>query len=141
MKVPEQTIVNLYKIADHLEKNVTDEQFNISVWRGIGNGRHTLSECSYISKHECGTVGCAIGHAVFIEGLEPIDEEFSPNFDDIPTLDFRLYRNRILKGVSGGDFEYVFGSDNHDSPETKTRAATIARIRELADSKGVIYGN
>lgn len=127
-KLPEQTVINLNKIADFLESNVKDEQFNIKEWR----------EGDYRSKHDCGTTGCAIGWAPFIEGLEPLECEFTPDWGGHSySLDFRLYWRRILEGVDSDTFDNVFGADNAFNPLSETREHTIKRIRALANGEEI----
>ncbi len=51
--------LTMMAMADHLQYNVTDEQFHMGLWMKAGE--------------ECGTVGCAIGHtAHMIHGLEMV---------------------------------------------------------------------
>lgn len=135
-RLPKQTIDNLNKIADFLETAVKDEQFNISVWRGNGLGEST----SFRSLHACGTVGCAIGWAPFIEGLEPLASEYVESvFLGETYLNFEEYRERILECVRGETFDHVFGPDNALDPVRKTREHTIKRIRDFALLADRIY--
>jgi len=52
----------LSRIADLLERKVTDKQFNMEVWWGKRNGE--VVDARYTGEVSCKTVGCAIGWAV-----------------------------------------------------------------------------
>ena len=58
----EQRIRNREKLANFLMKKVSDEQFDMSVYRADEDG----DEVPYNSKTDCGTVGCALGWGPFV---------------------------------------------------------------------------
>lgn len=63
---------NLMKLGEYLWQNIKDEQFGMELFR-----QHNNENCEFYSKEDCGTVGCALGWAPFVKGLEPIKSDFS----------------------------------------------------------------
>lgn len=79
---------NIMLLAKHIYNNVTQEQFNMQHFRVNSSG----NTCDFISITDCGTVGCALGHAPFITGLETSLEEYYSN----GTLAFLKYCERVF---------------------------------------------
>lgn len=113
---------NLTKLADFLETEVTDKQFDIGTYL-------STVESSYVGVDkivpECGTVGCAVGWAS------------------------SLFYKEALRSWTWTDFQKeVFGCDDWDSgvgeymfhysqPRgQRTRKATIKRIRKVVANRG-----
>ena len=81
-------------------KKVDPKKFNMDTFRSSDD----KFEKDYISKTNCGTVGCALGWAPFIAGLEPIEEDFGPE-----SLDWERYSGRIFPDMTGlGSWEWLF---------------------------------
>ena len=81
-------------------KKVDPKKFNMDTFRSSDD----KFEKDYISKTNCGTVGCALGWAPFIAGLEPIREDFGPE-----SLDWERYSGRIFPDMTGlGSWEWLF---------------------------------
>lgn len=117
---------NLTKLADFLEKELTDKQFNIRNYL-TDEG----SECKIVipKEYECGTIGCAIGWAPFALGNEGWDGK-----------SFCRYAESNF-GCSDSDEDigtYMFSSDWYGTPQ-ETRLATVDRIREVVKQDGLIY--
>jgi len=60
---------NLNKLADYLEANVTDADFDMQAFRRVSKKEKS---CRFLSPTDCGTCGCALGYAPLVEGLEPL---------------------------------------------------------------------
>lgn len=87
---------NLNKLADFLE-TLPEEKFDLSQYRK--DKKDDVYEAEFKSMTDCGTVGCAIGWAPFIEGLEPKEEEFkhawhAPEIGKV--LDYAGYSERVF---------------------------------------------
>jgi len=80
---------------------VTQETFDMRYFRS-GNPRH-LND--FFSIHKCGTVGCLMGWAPFIEGLETQKKDFS---EITGNLYFDEYHLRVF-GIKGDLDDLVFG--------------------------------
>lgn len=124
---------NLNKLADFLEA-LPAEKFDMEYFRAERASTVSYS-VEYESTHKCGTVGCAVGWAPFVEGLAPIEAEFEVEFDwNNPTLNFIAYSRRIFGAEPmdhGGAWDLMFsqewaGDVNHNNPK-----ATAARIRTV----------
>lgn len=127
---------NLAKLADYLENNVKDSQFNMTYMRGDGFGYY----CDFKSKTDCGAVGCALGWAPFI--IKVKSDDFESFSEDPKSLDFNKYADRVFG--TGDDMRnsaqwcYMFDYKWADSPRQSTRKAAVKRIRNLVDSEGKI---
>lgn len=115
-------LANLEKLADFLENEITNKQFDISEYR------QNNEQCMYgTHKHYCGTIGCAIG--------------WIPEALDIKVVGNTTYKNlaNTYVGCDDDDFNigtYMFDSDWSIQSRGFTRKATIKRIREVVQSKG-----
>lgn len=110
-------LANLEKLADFLENEITDKQFDIKDYR---QGYDILT-------HDCGTIGCAIGW---------IPEALGESI-----VGFTHYRSlaKYTIGCSDADFNigtYMFNSGWSIQSRGFTRKATVKRIREVVQSKG-----
>ena len=116
---------NLLKLAEGIE-GIDQEFFNMRDFRSHG--------CHYTplrSVSDCGTVGCAMGWAPFIEGLEIKSEDLIDNHDTKETeLGFGKYGNRIL-GIPCGSpiWEWLFSGDWSKIDNTPTGVSL--RIQEF----------
>ena len=82
MKTTPEQLENLTILADYLENNVKDSQFNISIFRGepVEGCENPIDSydfiedftpCDVVDGSECGSVGCAVGwgvHALMEKG-------------------------------------------------------------------------
>lgn len=114
---------NLKKLADFLETEVTDKQFNIETY--LSNSGNYINVDIVVS--ECGTVGCAVGWASSL-----------------------FYKEALRSWNWTGFQEEVFGCNDYDNgvgmymfhcfqPRGQgSRKATIKRIRKVVANKGVI---
>lgn len=120
-KITKKQINNLLKLADFLEFDIQNKQFNIEFMRS-----HEGDEVSFKSKTECGTAGCALGWSPFI-----ID--FLPSEKSLYSCEWRLYTERVFGVISGlDDWEYLFSEAWHLHGKERTRLATAKRIRDYA---------
>ena len=91
---------NLLLLADHLLKNVSQDQFDMENFRSDDG----LGVC-FRSKNRCGTAGCALGHAPFVSMLAPIPDDFT----DAGVLAFNKYAERIFDISQYSDeFSWIF---------------------------------
>jgi len=63
---------NLIKLSKFILKNIKDEQFSMKWFRS----NHTDNGVEFYTKEYCGTVGCALGWAPFVPGLEAIGSDW-----------------------------------------------------------------
>jgi len=95
-------VTNLKKLRNYLEKHVTQDKFDMESFRRKNLDENTV--CDFTTKNKCGTIGCALGWAPFVKGLEPEPVEFYPGgFFGIPTLDFYQYSQRLFNTADGSD--------------------------------------
>lgn len=123
----------LEKLANFLENEIKDEQFDISEYR----------DDPFYSKHNCGTVGCALGWCPFV--VKTKDSDYTKDFftDIKQSLDFDKYSRRIFGSTMiGSDLKsslliYMFSADWSEEAyhlpnnRQQTRKGTIRRIREV----------
>ena len=79
-------IENLTKLADFLESEVKDDQFDISEYRRSEFGDVRDFKCI----GDCGTIGCALGWLPFV--IKPHLSDFNSNMN----LDFNRFSQRPL---------------------------------------------
>lgn len=97
---------NLAKLADYIEKDVTQEMFDMEHYRS-----NSGSPCEYIDEDNCGTVGCALGWAPFVKGLGVVDSDFRFSWTDdgyVAALSFGNYVDRVFD-LHPVDFDFLFG--------------------------------
>lgn len=124
---------NLLKLANYLENNVTQEMFDMKLYRMDSKGNSVI----YTSKAECGTVGCALGYGPFVIGLETKEEDFIRG-SNYHYLAFYYYCKRVFNldsDINSERWEFLFGSDwvNHDN----TPLGAAARIRYLVEGNSL----
>lgn len=113
----------LAKLANYLETEVKDEDFDIRHYRVDGKDYFMLKQGL---KHKCGTVGCAIGHVPFA---------FRINFNNYTS--FKGISSAFLGVAHWSDaFKYMFHYEWVYNQRQKTRKATIERIRKFVEVKG-----
>ena len=122
---------NLTKLADYLEKVITDKQFDISSYR-----RDSFNDViEFKNINDCGTIGCALGWAPFVNGLEVVESDYISILEN-RTLGFNRYSERIFNlSTSDDKYDFLFSSYWSDSPE-ETRLATVNRIRKFVKQDG-----
>jgi len=91
---------NLVKLAKYILEEVSDEQFDMKWFRS----NHIDTGVEFFSKENCGTVGCALGWAPFVKGLEVIEDDY----DYLDYLNFHIYSNRVFRGVLGRYWDFLF---------------------------------
>lgn len=130
-------LYNLAMLADFLQKEVTDKQFNIKNFRM----KNSKILTPFKSLNDCGSIGCALGWAPFvIKPAESTYEVFYDYFDHTVTtkLSFESYSEEAfgctVNDNSLGDFMFggVWGVDKVQ----RTRLATVKRIREVVEAEG-----
>lgn len=136
------TSKNLRLLADHIERNVDQSQIDMSIFK-----RHGNKPVDWMLDDECGTVGCALGHAPCVEELKPIKSDFVKYSEVSPTiLVWNVYGARVFPGLYhvlriGGEGQYngfdkVTELDHwHDvfSEElSSNKAEVVARLRYKA---------
>ena len=115
-------IENLTKLADFLESEVKDEQFDIYAYR-----KKFGEDYPFFSKSDCGSVGCALGWLPFISSAE--DVQVCSRSGEV---DFGVLSKRVLGVEEFSLFgQYMFSSRWADNDHEKTREATIRRIRNV----------
>lgn len=133
-KLNKRHLKNLEKLANFLEKKVTNKQFKMDDFRQNKNG----VSCEFVSNKSCGTIGCALGWAPF--KIPAKRGHFNNDSVGFKYLDFDLYA-RLTFGCSVGDCsagDYMFSGEWYDNKKQRTRLATVKRIREIITSKGKI---
>ncbi len=111
------TANNLIKLANYIEMNVPQEKLDMSSFRAK----------FFINKHDCGTSGCALGWAPFVEGLEPVESDFDGPYVG---LDFWQYSERVFPALGShmsADWEEVFDSDL-----SSDKTQVVYRLRKKA---------
>jgi len=80
---------NLVKLSKYIFEMIADEKFNLKNFRSICD----VASCNFKSKEDCGTVGCALGWAPFVKGLEFVESDFCRT----GILNFYKYSNRVFE--------------------------------------------
>ena len=118
---------NLLKLADYLDGEVTQEQFNMAWYRTANDGRIT----DFYNTHDCGSVGCALGWSPFVKGLEPHDCDYVDLGDDYGEyLNFRDYSARVFD-LSSSEWTWCF--DSYWVKIDNTPSGAAKRIRYLVE--------
>jgi len=106
---------NLLLLADYLEALPEDyKHFHMAAYNKDGY------DPSQITESHCGTAACAVGHAIYVDGLP------EPNYDET----WNDYSYRIF-GVSDEEWCWCFGVDWRYIDNTPHGAAK--RIRYMVD--------
>jgi len=110
VKVPEEVLERFQKIVDWVKENVAPEDFDMLYFRARkrddvvleGSTLKLIVDAPFVNKENCGSVGCLLGWAPFIEGLEPPLDCFKqelPTYRSTvkppPELNFRYYQQWI----------------------------------------------
>jgi len=124
--------INMIRLASYLEEFVTQDMFDMSRFRRVQDSPHTID---FISKTDCGTIGCALGWCPFIEGLEPLSEEINDKHPEAakenPILDWRAYCLRVIgTGTGSLNWNFLFSGSWDSFDNTPNGAA--GRLRYLA---------
>ena len=71
---------NLLKLAEHLKTKVTKRQFDMEMYRKKRKFFFKKVDTAYkVDRSDCGSIGCALGWAPFVEGLESQTEDLHYN--------------------------------------------------------------
>lgn len=111
------TADNLIKLANYIEMNVPQEKLDMRYCR----------ERAFKSLNDCGTSGCALGWAPFVEGLEPIEEDCNRVSR---CLNFWQYSQRVFPALGNNmssSWEEVFDSDL-----SSDKTQVVYRLRKKA---------
>lgn len=128
MAISKKNIKNLEKLANFLETEITDKQFDIGTI--LKNRNHNYSS-RYLPApneimEECGTVGCAIGWS------SALFYKHALKYDDWGEFSDSLFGVNLGHPVGA----YMFSDSWSEVRTQKSRKATIKRIREVIDQKG-----
>jgi len=104
---------NLVKLAKFILENIKDEQFNMSSFRL----NKYYNSVRFKSKEDCGTIGCALGWAPFVEGLEVVKSDYYKG--EPMYLDFDLYSKRVFGTAFGIFWEFLFSLGWHEIDNTR----------------------
>lgn len=123
-------IKNLLALADFLETKVRDDQFHLSNYRA---NQHGLA-VAFRSLEDCGTVGCALGWAPFVnDEMSVKPRHFSTSLPGLPAfVDWEKYSEEVF-GIRlySSIFVHLFSSHWGECPEGGSRMGTVNRIREF----------
>jgi hypothetical protein len=139
--ITQATANNLIALADHLDNDVREEDFNFVKWK-------------------CGTVGCAVGHAgtmeIFIErGLIFNTSKYGLPFPSIKDSEIDLETSRellvrvadVIFGINITDFAYLFltsfdgliyEAPNNYLDTLASKYAVAANIRKFVDTRKIL---
>lgn len=117
---------NLLKLAKYLT-TIDQSRFNMLFYRANCKGHNT----AFLDKNSCGTAGCALGWAPFVEGLEVIPEDYRFSSSGI---NFSIYGERIfdIEDGLGIEWDYLFSGGWQDVDPTPIGAAE--RIIDLVEN-------
>lgn len=127
MHLSKKHLNNLTKLADFLEKEVTNKQFDISFY--LENNYEHIA-CNKVVD-ECGTIGCAIGWATSLFFNEA---KKSHNYCDFSREVFGCCTMNMGERLLVA--KYMFDGCWSDVRTQKSKAATVKRIREVVRHKG-----
>ena len=98
---PAQIAENLNLLADHIDQHVEEHELDMSDFRQTRNESGQLRSADFLDAHHCGSVGCAVGHAPFVDApqFKPLYSEFHActGWRD---LNWGLYTSRLF-GCNG----------------------------------------
>ena len=115
------TVENLRKLADYIEQQVPQDKLDMSGYRKDSEGE----EAYFFSKHNCGTSGCALGWAPFVEGLEPEEQDYYTGERD---LSWEAYGDRIFPDLGVLRWSLVFGGGL-----SSDKFEVLKRLRDMAN--------
>lgn len=134
-------LIRLAKLADFLETKITNKQFNMERYRSVVDESYLdkLKACEFVSKNDCGTIGCALGWAPMVTPAQKSDFHKSMGTYQ---LNFSTFSRRAL-GLQDHqqEWKYLFDGDWADNKKHKTRLAAVKRIRKLVANGGVLDHN
>lgn len=126
----EEKLANLTKLADFIENEVKDEQFDMSWYRQtFDKKRDRVVLCQFISKNDCGTVGCALGWGPWV--VPPIFEDFRSG-----ELAWDRYCDNHFFDDHSDDYDYLFSSSWTDREPGASRMDAVGRIRHYVKHDG-----
>ena len=92
---------NLLKLAKFLE-TLPQEKFDIGKYRKCKGGYLA----PFRDVDNCGSIGCSIGWAPFVKGLEPVSDDWNND----GTLSFGAYSRRIFN-ITHDEWSWCFSSE------------------------------
>ena len=124
---------NFLKLATKLD-TVPQEEFHMEIYRGILSKSGVPLHRRFRSPSDCGTVGCALGHAPLTPGLETIPLDFPIHYilgePQGRQLEWDSYALRIF-GISPESDAGAFIFSSGWTPVDNTPQGAAARIRYL----------
>lgn len=124
----------LSKLADFLETEIGNKQFNMEKYRAEQSDNFSDNEtnsCSFIDKNNCGTIGCALGWGPFVTRTQ--NSDFTDNY----SLDWHRFSKRAFGlDLNNNEASYLFSGDWAKSVKGKTRMAAVKRIRAVVSNGG-----
>lgn len=92
-----QIAENLNLLADHIENNVPQDQLDMTDFRQRRNEAGKLRSANFLGHHDCGSVGCAVGHAPFVDApqFKPVASEFHDGSEGLD-LNWGTYSTRLF---------------------------------------------
>ena len=118
------TVENLRKLADYIEQHVPQDKLDMSWYRRDSIG----IEVGFQDHHNCGTSGCALGWAPFVEGLGPVEEDFFKFSNETVELKFHNYSDRVFPELRDCNWNEVFGASL-----SSDKSEVIQRLRDKAN--------
>ena len=119
------TVLNLRKLADHIEANVDQSDLYMPYFRSDLEREHL----EFISINNCGSCGCALGHAPFVDGLHVIANDFDKLSGVLVWREFSMRVFPLLGClITSNDWDDVF-----DSSLSSKKSEVIQRLRDKAN--------
>ena len=115
---------NLLKLAAFLEK-LPQAKFDMLSYR-LTKG---MTATNFYSLDNCGTIGCAMGYAPFVKGLEVEEEDFYKSALDFNNYCRRIFRIDIDYCGKKSRWKFIFSYQWRNADNTPQGAAK--RIRYL----------
>lgn len=127
---------NLKKLADWIEINLTEDQFDMKAYRQDDQG----TRVGFHSINNCGTVGCLLGWAPFVPGLEVIGDELIEThpklFSGNHVLCFESYSQRVFNLNSlQCEWDYLF--EGRWARYQPTLKEAVQRVRTIIEDDSV----
>lgn len=93
---------HLQLLYDFMSKHVEDADFTMKMFRGLKEKDSNREvEIDNVTTDECGNIGCMLGWAICVKGLEPKESDLYE--DRSKGIDFQKYKERVFG---------IFSSDN-----------------------------
>jgi len=124
-------LVNLRKLRNGINRRIISGVINQKTFDMVDfrRGFEVFSSCDFVSKKDCGTVGCLLGWAPMIKGLECDLQDFGKSYigEAKNYLIWSSYCDRVLSiGTDSGLWDFLFSHEwaNFDN----TPEGAVARM-------------